>query len=543
MAINKGKIKYFAYVRKSSEGDDRQALSIPAQRDKLIEKYGDLDIEFVEDKASAFKPYNRPAFTDMLERIKKGERTGLIAWHPDRLSRNEKDAGDLTYMVRMNVIEDLKLSTYHFENTPEGIWMLQMALSQSQYESAKKGRDVKRGLSKKAEMGIFPGHAPIGYMNDKFGEKGFKTVHVDPERFHIVRKIFDVMLTGEMTPNKILDKATNEWGLRTKHNKGLSRSNIYLLLRNPFYYGEFEYPVGSGKWHKGTHVPMITRDEYDRIQVLLGQKSGTRKKHHDIAYRGPIRCGSCGAMVTAENKIKRQKNGNIHYYTYYHCTRRKDPECKEPSIEKTVLEKQIIAELATLTIPEDFKNWALNRLREMNKQEMVDREKIFGSQRREYDACVRKIDNLIDMRANNELTEEEFKTRKQSLLSEKDRLNEYLKDTDKRVDNWLDVAEKGLNFAVKVSSVFVEAQRKGDIKTCQEIFSTLGSNLILKSKKLSICWDDLLFPIQTMSKEINAIKQRLEPIKNEEDKKDMEEIYSNNPIMLREQDSNLRPIA
>lgn len=76
------KIKYFAYVRKSSEGEERQALSIPAQKDQIIKVFGHLDIEFVEDRASAFKPFNRPAFADMLECIRKGERTGLIAWHP-----------------------------------------------------------------------------------------------------------------------------------------------------------------------------------------------------------------------------------------------------------------------------------------------------------------------------------------------------------------------------------------------------------------------------------------------------------------------------
>src|SRR3989344_2886495 len=179
------KIKYFAYVRKSTEGEERQALSIPAQKDKLNEIFGKLDVEFVEDKASAFKPFNRPNFAIMLERIGKGERTGLVAWHPDRLSRNEKDAGEITYMIRMGVIEDLKLVTYHFENTPEGIWMLQMALSQSQYESAKKGRDVKRGLEQKAKMGIYPAPAPLGYVNDKHGERGKKAILPDPERFEL----------------------------------------------------------------------------------------------------------------------------------------------------------------------------------------------------------------------------------------------------------------------------------------------------------------------------------------------------------------------
>lgn len=528
-----GKIKYFAYVRKSSEGEERQALSIPAQKDQLTEKFRDLDIEFVEDKASAFKPFNRPAFADMLLRIIKGERTGLVAWHPDRLSRNEKDAGEITYMIRTNVIADLKLATYHFENTPEGIWMLQMALSQSQYESAKKGRDVKRGLKKKAEMGIYPAPAPLGYMNDKYGEKGYKSIFTDPARFDITRKMFDLMLTGEHTPPRILDIATKEWGLRMRSGKPLSRSNVYLLFTRSFYYGEFEYPVGSGNWHKGIHKPMITREEYERIQVLLGRKSSPRHKQHTITYRGPIKCGGCGAMITAEEKVKHQKNGNTHHYTYYHCTKRKDPNCKEPAIEEKVLEKQIAEELATIEIPTAFKNWALARLKEMNTQEVSDRERIYGAQRREYEACVRKVDNLIDMRANGELTEDEYRNRKQTLLAEKERLQELLKDTDKRVENWLEIAERGFNFAEKAVGIFAEAKRDGNIEARKAIFAALGSDLTLKDRKLSICWDNLLFPIQTIAKEVRAVHVELEPPKNTVNTRDLGEIYSTNPILLR----------
>lgn len=532
MTKSNNKIKYFVYVRKSTEGEERQALSIPVQKDQLIKTFGQLDIEFVEDKASAFKPFNRPAFADMLERIKKGERTGLIAWHPDRLSRNEKDAGEITYMIRTGVIEELKLATYHFENTPEGIWMLQMALSQSQYESAKKGRDVKRGLMKKAEMGVYPAPAPIGYTNDRYADKGFKNIHVDPERFDLVRKMFDLMLTGKYTPPRIWDIAMKEWGLRTRNGKPLSRSNVYLLLTRPFYYGEFEYPVGSGKWHNGTHKPMITRSEYERIQILLGRKNTPRQKKHTIMYRGPIKCGGCGAMITAEEKVKHQKNGNTHSYTYYHCTRRKDPNCKEPAIEEEELEKQIVEAIESIEIPAEFTIWALARLREVNAQEVSDRDRIYGAQRREYETCVRKINNLIDMRANGELTEDEYLDRKQTLLSEKDRLQALLEDADKRVENWLEIAERGFNFAEKTATVFTEAKRNNDFETRKEIFAALGSNLILKAKKLSIEWDNLLFPIQSMAKEVRTVHARLEPVKNEVNTKDLSEIYSENPILL-----------
>ncbi|MCF7860413.1 recombinase family protein, partial [Patescibacteria group bacterium] len=130
------KIKYLAYVRKSTEGDERQALSIDSQKDKVREFFSGLDIiEVLVEKHTAFKPYSRPVFAQMIKRISRGEAQGIISWHPDRLSRNEIDASTITYMVRTGLIKDLKFGSYNFDNSPEGIMMLQMALSQSQYFS------------------------------------------------------------------------------------------------------------------------------------------------------------------------------------------------------------------------------------------------------------------------------------------------------------------------------------------------------------------------------------------------------------------------
>lgn len=536
MAKETGKTKYFAYLRKSSEDKEKQALSIPAQRDKLKEMFGDLDIDFVEEEKSAFIPHNRPKFSDMLLRIRNGERAGLIAWHPDRLSRNEVDASTLTYMLRTGELRDLKFATYHFENnSPEGIWMLQMALSQSQYESAKKGRDVKRGLEQKAKMGSYPAPAPLGYKNDKYEERGKKKIYTDTERLPLLRKMVDLMLTGNYTPPQIWRIATDDWGLRSPNGKKISRSNVYNIFTRTFYYGEFEYPVGSGKWYKGTHEPLMTREEFDRIQFLLGRRGNPRPKtKHDMAYRGPIRCGECGALITAEDKLKKLASGGVAHYTYYHCTKKKNPNCSQKAIEQKELEKQITAELEKIQIPSDFRKWALSRLKEMNGQEITDRVQVNDNQRKEYDACVRKIDNLIDMRANDEIDEEEFRSRKQSLLVEKERLWAFLKDTDTRVENWLEIAERGFNFAEKAPLAFAKATERNDLAAKKEIFGALGSDYTLKDGKLTISLDNLLFPIRKAADIIRDLPSGLEPPKNVGVAKDFGEIYSQNPCLLRD---------
>ncbi len=189
--------RYFLYARKSQESEERQVLSINSQKEKIESIFPNLKIvDVLEESKSAFKPYERPIFQKMIERIQYGEADGIVSWHPDRISRNEIDAATITYFVRTGVIKDLKFGSYNFDNSPEGIMMLQMALSQSQYSSSKLSKDVKRGLSTKLKMGIRPNKAPQGWLNDYISPKGMKTISVDKKRFPVLRQCWALMLTG-----------------------------------------------------------------------------------------------------------------------------------------------------------------------------------------------------------------------------------------------------------------------------------------------------------------------------------------------------------
>ncbi|MFA6349125.1 MAG: hypothetical protein WCX06_03000, partial [Candidatus Paceibacterota bacterium] len=172
------------------------------------------------------------------------------------------------------------------------------------------------------------------------------------------------------------------------------------------------------------------------------------------------------------------------------------------------------------------------RLKDQNAKEITDREVVYSSQRKEYEACVRKIDNLIDMRANSEIDEQEFRSRKETLLAEKERTQALLQDTDKRVENWLEVAERGFNFAEKAPAVFAKAVKNEDFATCKELFTALGSDYTLIDGKLSISLDNLLFPIQKIADAIRDIPSPLEPTENDGDARDFGELYSQNPLVL-----------
>ncbi|MCX6717258.1 MAG: recombinase family protein [Candidatus Taylorbacteria bacterium] len=483
------KLKYFIYCRKSTEGEERQALSIESQVDKAKEIFGNLKVvEIIEERKSAFKPYNRPAFAKMIERIKNGEADGIIAWHPDRLSRNEVDAATMTYMIRTGQIKDLKFGSYSFDNSPEGIMMLQMALSQSQYSSAKLSKDVKRGMEKKAKMGWKPGLSPAGYLNNKFKEDGEKDIKVDPIRFPLIRKMWDLMLTGSYSPPQILKIANDDWGYRTvkrKHIGGtkLSRSGIYKLFTNVFYAGFFDY---NDQLHKGNHNKMITLEEFDRVQMLLGRKGKPRPISHEFPLTGLIRCGECGCLITAETKKKiiKKNKGEIREYTYYHCTkRREDMKCSQRKhIRAEKLEAQIDKELSEYVILPKFLDWALEALKEKHQEEVVTRSSVYEMQHKTLVDLQKQEDSLIDMRCRELINDEQFEKRKKTLQEEKMKMKELRDDTESRAEKWTNLAERTINYVFYARSAFLA----GNIQKKREIFANLGQNFLLKDGKLTI---------------------------------------------------------
>jgi len=149
------KPKYFLYARKSTEDDDKQIMSIEAQLFELREfaRKENLEIlsEFQESKSA--KTPGRTVFGELMTRIESGEASGILAWHPDRLARNSIDGGRVIYAVDQEKLVSLRFSTFWFEPTPQGLFMLQVAFGQSKYYSDNLVQNVKRGIRQKLRRG------------------------------------------------------------------------------------------------------------------------------------------------------------------------------------------------------------------------------------------------------------------------------------------------------------------------------------------------------------------------------------------------------
>lgn len=484
---------YFLYCRKSTDEGDRQVLSLDSQMDEAMKRFGDLKIvKLPPESVSAFEPKKRPVFADMIARIRKGEAQGVIAWHPDRLSRNPIDAAEIIHLLDIGKLKDLKFCSYYFDNSPEGKMMLQITLSQSKYSSDKLSNDVKRGMNRKAEQGWRPGRAPLGYLNSRTKLKGEQDIAPDPVRFGLVKQLLNHMLTGNYTAPKLLALA-DRIGLtmpmrRTREPRPLHLSELYRILGNPFYYGWYEWPAESGNWIKGKHPPMITEAQFDTIQRVLGKPSQPRPHTRQFAFTGLMTCGSCGCAITAEEKVKRQKNGNVHAYVYYRCTKKRDRHCPERAVELKEFNRQIDALIGGLAISEKFKDWAIRHLYLLRKEEAANYKTVLEEKQKRLITITDQLDALLFKYASPEnrdgeyISAQEYSRMKSALLKEKSRLEDEISAHGDEKETWLEMSERTFNFA-RYASVWFE---KGDDDIRRAIFACLGSSLTLKDQKIDI---------------------------------------------------------
>lgn len=148
--------------------------------------------------------------------------------------------------------------------------------------------------------------------------------------------------------------------------------NIYLILRNHFYYGQFEYPVGSGHWYTGKHTPIIDKELFDKVQATIDGNYIPKTESKEFAFTKLMTCGLCGSGISAEEKYKNLKDGTVAKYIYYGCTRFHNKDCKGGYLE----EKQLLAQLLDLMDRIDLDKSGLRRKLEAE----IERHKKFHSQ-------------------------------------------------------------------------------------------------------------------------------------------------------------------
>ncbi len=342
--VPKVAVKYLLYARKSTESDEKQALSIDSQVKEMLaiaEREGLEVVEIRRESHSAKDSGQRPVFKEILEDIRRERFNGIIVWHPDRLSRNAGDLGSLVDLMDQHLLHEIRTYGQTFTNTPSEKFLLMILCSQAKLENDNKSINVKRGLRTRVEMGLWPSNAPTGYIKEKRMDRKCESL-IDLERAPVIKKMFEKVAYERWSGRKIYNWLKHDLNFRVlPSKKHLSLGNIYRLLENHFYYGVFEYPRNSGNWYQGKHEPLITKELFDAVQLQLKGNALKTREEREFAFTRIMTCGLCGSGISACEKYKKLKDGGMNVHVYYGCTKARDKHCACGYMNENDLIKQL----------------------------------------------------------------------------------------------------------------------------------------------------------------------------------------------------------
>lgn len=532
---NKGKNvpinnKYFVYCRKSSESEDRQMQSVVDQQKVLssLANKQSLAVKKIFKESKSAKAPGRLVFNEMIDTIKKDESIkGILCWHLNRLSRNPVDSATLQWLLQTGTITDIITPTKIYTEADADLLMsLEGALANRFIRDLR--RDTKRGIQAKLDKGQAPVFAPVGYKNNTHKKQGDRDISPHPTYFTLMKKVFDLALTGEFSLELLTEKAKG-MGIRNNRGKHISKSQMADILHSPFYAGKFLY---AGKLYQGKHKPILTEEEFDLLQDILSGKSRPRKQKHDFPLTGLIRCGECGMMITAESHTKTYQNGKKQTFVYYRCTKKGKHKCTQPYTPGKELESQAVEFLKQIEISEKFSEWAIKWLNESNDDQKEVRENQVKVLQKEHKDVRKKLDNLLELKIspNNTdgilLSDEEFESRKNILVKDKHAIENKLEKLNTGMDDWIDITAKTFDFAARAKRRFEE----GGVDDKKIILKAIGSNLYLKDKKLDIQARTPFLLIKNAVNETRKTNKSLEPNEMPVFMEKNGELYPQNPV-------------
>lgn len=352
----------FIYCRVSTEEQADKGYSLDAQ-EKLCREFAERNgyriADVFRDEGKSATSLDRPALQEMLSRCsKEGSTAAVIVQETDRLARNTKDHLTIKAVLKKADTKLISVAQPMLDDSPEGMMIDTILASVNQFQSDLNGRKTSRGLRERFDQGLWPGWAPLGYLNaevtDATNGKAKRVVQRDPDRWNLVRSGFELYLTGDYSVRELCDILYNK-GLRSRSGAKVPRSVMRSTLRNPFYAGIM---VWNGVERSGSHEAMIGLGEHRRILEIMAAHNShaCRRRRHQFLLRGFAYCNICGRRYTADWRITNR------HYAYYHCANDGQHSNRNQNVAAADLERAVEEQFRRIQLNEEWSQRIVDRL-------------------------------------------------------------------------------------------------------------------------------------------------------------------------------------
>lgn len=473
-------LRYFIYLRKSSEAEERQELSIPAQLRELTEYAERHSLTVIgqplEESQSAMTP-GRPVFGDMMKAVEKKKADGILCWKLDRLARNPLDSGRLMQSIADGILKEVRTPDYVYNRTGADKMLLALQFGMATKYSDDLSDNVKRGNREALLRGFWPNRAPLGYKRDHDTNR----IIADPERFPVVQEMWRMLLSG--VPILSIRAHVNAQGFTTpnfrKHGgTPLGRSHLYRLFQDCFYAGLMKF---NGEIYQGSHPAAVTLSEFEQARTILKNRQQwvAPPEKPFFVYRGLITCGSCGGQVT----VKSTTNRFGRRYTHYYCWKKNSAHlyCPEGAVRESAIDQALHSFLGELAMPPTWLRLIMSKLDGLTEKAQQSLKKTREKQAAQLQTLDGNLDRLRALLVQNIITTEEYQRDRAKLFDEQLRLRGLLAEP-LNAGHYLEPWRSGISLLSKAKDLFLSAE--GAKK--REFAKTFTLNLFLKDKKVRI---------------------------------------------------------
>lgn len=475
----KPKKRYVALARVSSREQEREGFSLDIQVDALrnyAERNNGEIVKLFRIAETASKHDERSTFKELMTFAKKNAHKidGLLFYKVDRAARNLFDYVELERLESEFGVQFISVSQ-PTENTPAGRMQRRMLASMASFYTEQQSIDVREGIHRRVESGLFASRPPYGYRNQRVNGRSIIQVH--PENAKKVRRIFELYAYHSHTLDSLPDALKVEGIEYLPSVHKFTRSKLHTILIDRSYIGEIRY---HDQWYPGTHEPIIDRKLWDRVQTLLGQKF---YKSHQMTYASElIKCAHCGSPVTGERKFKKTKSGQREY-VYYRCTQYHKGDHPRVRLTENELDSQMLAIFDSLRVEdEDFRNLFREQLRQATNSEFAQTNTEDSNLKQRHTEVTRLQQQLLNLRLLEEIDADTFASKARELRDEEAELKLEMERCSRSRHEIIDLAIK----AFELSQSLRERWLTADYAAKRRILEILCLNCSLVDASLIV---------------------------------------------------------
>lgn len=333
--------------------------------------------------------------------------------------------------------------------------------------------NVRRGLKQLLRNGVWPAKPPYGYVYNKPA----KRVEIDPAMSKVAKQAFEMYASGQTQTD--ISRFLFSKGITKKNGSTLSLNEVLRFLSNPFYIGRFKY---NGEWYEGSHDLFIDKSLFDQVQrkILDHRPNFTKRKFY---FTKLIKCGECGASITAEHKTKfyHRTRGKVEY-VYYRCTRKKG-ECHQQFMPEPLLETQLRDVAAHINLPE---SWADQWHKWLDKDELEEKREAEDKVIKLQDIVKtsdEKLNILLDGYLDGTIESDTYKLKKNELFEEKVRFQEEIVKLQTQGSTWIGPMREIIEMARNGDKI---ARAKNNDEELAVFARNIGSDYFLTNRQLRV---------------------------------------------------------